>query len=94
MKKNKLLLTIFIVLISITGITYIKLNYITRKEVKTIILKDLSINEKSISNYNIVFTLNKGNYIYKVDFKHNNTNYEYRVSAKDGSIITINKVSL
>ena len=52
-KKRIILFILTIILIFGISLVYIKLEYITRKQVKTIISEDLGVKKEMLDNYNI-----------------------------------------
>lgn len=69
------------------------MEYITRKELKVIILKDLSTKKENLNNYKVKFLKDGETYIYKINFKYENNEYHYEVNAKNGYILLSDKVS-
>ena len=54
------------------SLVYIKLEYITRKQVKTIISEDLGVKKEMLDNYNINLKRKNKKFIYMVTFKYMN----------------------
>lgn len=91
-KKRIILFILTIILIFGMSSVYIKLEYITRKQVKTIISEDLGVKKEMLDNYNINLKRKNKKFIYEVTFKYMNETYTYQISAKTGTILT-NKTS-
>lgn len=91
-KKRIILFILTIILIFGISLVYIKLEYITRNQVKTIISEDLGIKKEMLDNYNIDLKRKNKKFIYMVTFKYMNETYTYQISAKTGCILT-NKTS-
>lgn len=91
-KKRIILFILTIILIFGISLVYIKLEYITRKQVKTIISEDLGVKKEMLDNYNINLKRKNKKFIYMVTFKYMNENYTYQISAKTGYILA-NKTS-
>lgn len=91
-KKRIILFILTIILIFGMSSVYIKLEYITRKQVKTIISEDLGVKKEMLDNYNINLKRKNNKFIYEVTFKYMNETYTYQISAKTGTILT-NKTS-
>ena len=91
-KKRIILFILTIILIFGISLVYIKLEYITRNQVKTIISEDLGIKKEMLDNYNIDLKRKNKKFVYKVTFKYMNETYTYQISAKTGCILT-NKTS-
>ena len=94
MLKEKILLVLSILVIAFSIVViYFKMEYITRKELKVIILKDLSTKKENLNNYIVKFLKDGETYIYKINFKYENNEYHYEVNAKNGYILLSDKVS-
>ena len=91
-KKRIILFILTIILIFGISLVYIKLEYITRKQVKTIISEDLGVKKEMLDNYNINLKRKNKKFIYMVTFKYMNETYTYQINAKTGSILA-NKTS-
>lgn len=91
-KKRIILFILTIILIFGISLVYIKLEYITRKQVKTIISEDLGVKKEMLDNYNINLKRKNKKFIYMVTFKYMNETYTYQISATTGSILA-NKTS-
>lgn len=91
-KKRIILFILTIILIFGISLVYIKLEYITRKQVKTIISEDLGVKKEMLDNYNINLKRKNKKFIYMVTFKYMNETYTYQISVKTGSILA-NKTS-
>ena len=73
MLKEKILLVLSILVIAFSIVViYFKMEYITRKELKVIILKDLSTKKENLNNYKVKFLKDGETYIYKINFKYEN----------------------
>ena len=63
-KKRIILFILTIILIFGISLVYIKLEYITRKQVKTIISEDLGVKKEMLDNYNINLKRKNKKFIY------------------------------
>lgn len=94
MLKEKILLVLSILVIAFSIVViYFKMEYITRKELKVIIMNDLSTKKENLNNYKVKFLKEGETYIYKINFKYENNEYHYEVNAKNGYILLSDKVS-
>lgn len=94
MLKEKILLVLSILVIAFSIVViYFKMEYITRKELKAIIMNDLSTKKENLNNYKVKFLKDGETYIYKINFKYENNEYHYEVNAKNGYILLSDKVS-
>ena len=92
-RKNTFGIVVFLVIAFSIVVIYFKMEYITRKELKVIILKDLSTKKENLNNYKVKFLKDGETYIYKINFKYENNEYHYEVNAKNGYILLSDKVS-
>ena len=94
MLKEKILLVLSILVIAFSIVViYFKMEYIARKELKVIIMNDLSTKKENLNNYKVKFLKDGETYIYKINFKYENNEYHYEVNAKNGYILLSDKVS-
>ncbi len=88
MKKwlKVLLIVLSIIIVVITGLLiYFKIVFLSKSEVKNIIVQDMNSKEENIHFKEIDLEMNK-NY-YEVELYYNNSEYEYKINAKNGKII-------
>lgn len=91
MKKNIKIMSfigIIIVFIIIILIVYFNTAFISKNEVKNIIIKAMNKNEERIHFEEIDLDLIKK--YYEVELYYNNQEYEYKINAKNGNIIYTN----
>ena len=94
MLKEKILLVLSILVIAFSIVViYFKMEYITRKELKVIIMNDLSTKKENLNNYKVKILKDGETYIYQINFKYENNEYHYEVNAKNGYILLSDKVS-
>ncbi len=93
MKKNKIIIIIISCIIGlfILGFLgyfiYIKNTYLSKDEVKEIILKDTKLSKEDITFKEIDLDLEKETKKYDVEFYYNRVEYNYEIDAKTGKII-------
>ena len=93
MKKKKIIIIIISCIIGlfILGFLgyfiYIKNTYLSKDEVKEIILKDTKLSKEDITFKEIDLDLEKETKKYDVEFYYNRVEYNYEIDAKTGKII-------
>ena len=94
MKKNtKIIIISIVVIISLLlfcflgYFIYIKSTYISKDEVKDIVIKDTKLKKEDISFKEIELDLEEETKKYDVEFYYNRVEYKYEVDAKNGNII-------
>lgn len=86
----------FIIILSVLGIllliglgifVYYKLTYLSKEEVREIVLKDIGIDRNKIHFTKVELEIEEN--LYEVEFYYinQNTEYEYKINAKTGQII-------
>ena len=94
MKKNKnIIIAIVVVLVLIIlGIggyfLYMRMNYISKDEVKRIVLNDTKLDSSDVIFGEIDLDTDDGVSKYDVEFHYNRHEYNYEIDAKDGKIIS------
>ena len=96
MKKNKLeekkknilrivlILVLVIVALLISFFIYVKTSFISKDEVKEIIIEKMNASESDVYFESIDFELDKKEY--DVEVYYNNNDYEFKVDAKEGKV--------
>ena len=94
-KKNKekkkpiltigLIIILIIVALLISFWIYVKTAFISKDEVKEVVLNTMNVNEDDVYFESIDLELDKKEY--EVELYYNNNDYEFKVSAKEGKII-------
>ena len=94
MKKNTKIIIISIVVVLclvvfafIGYFIYIRSTYISKEEVKDIVIKDTKLKKEDISFKEIDLDLEEETKKYDVEFYYNRVEYKYEVDAKSGDII-------
>ena len=94
MKKNtKIIIISIVAIISLLlfcflgYFIYIRSTYISKDEVKDIVIKDTKLNKEDISFKEIELDLDDETKKYDVEFYYNRVEYKYEVDAKNGNII-------
>lgn len=100
MKKNTKIIIITIIcvisLIAIIGVSsfiYIKSTYISKDEVKEIVIDDTKLSARDISFKEIDLDLDGETKKYDVEFYYNRVEYNYEIDAKTGDIIYSNFIN-
>lgn len=94
MKKNKNIIIVIIVVLVliILGIggyfLYMKMNYISKDEVKRIVLNDTKLDSSDVIFGEIDLDTDDGVSKYDVEFHYNRHEYNYEIDAKEGKIIS------
>lgn len=90
-EKKKTILTIVLIIILIivalliSFLIYVKTAFISKDEVKEVVLNTMNVNEEDVYFESIDLELDKREY--EVELYYNNNDYEFKVSAKEGKII-------
>ena len=94
-KKNKekkktiltvvLIIILIIVALLISFLIYVKTAFISKDEVKEVVLNTMNVNEEDVYFESIDLELDKKEY--EVELYYNKNDYEFKVSAKEGKII-------
>ncbi len=89
-KKKVILTTGLIIILLIIALLasfwiYVKTSFISKNEVKNIILSEIGTDESNVFFESIDLELDKKEY--EVELYYNNKDYEFKLSAKDGTII-------
>ena len=61
--------------------------FISKDEVKDIVIKHANISKKDAKKWRIDFEYEDGMFLYNVDVVYNNLEYEYEINAKTGEVI-------
>lgn len=86
MKKKYIIISIVgILLIALGVFIYFKTTFLSKNEIKNIIIKDTNLSSDDI--YFDSIDLDAADNRYEVDFYYNNIEYEYKIDAKNGRII-------
>ncbi len=72
---------------------YIKNTYLSKEEVKKIIIEDTQLNEENITFKEIDLDLDEEIKKYDVEFYYNRIEYKYEIDARNGKIIYSNYVT-
>ena len=87
-KKVKIIIGVVVALIVIfllVPFLYFKSQFISKEQVKSIVLNDIKGNDKDVYFEEIDLEFDKK--YYKVEIYYNNNDYEYKIEAKTGRII-------
>ena len=80
-----LIIILIIVALLISFLIYVKTAFISKDEVKEVVLNTMNVNEEDVYFESIDLELDKKEY--EVELYYNNNDYEFKVSAKEGKII-------
>lgn len=89
-KKKTILTVVLIIILIIVALLisfwiYVKTAFISKDEVKEVVLNTMNVNEDDVYFESIDLELDKREY--EVELYYNNNDYEFKVSAKEGKII-------
>ncbi len=89
-KKKPILTIVLIIILIIVALLisfwiYVKTAFISKDEVKEVVLNTMNVNEDDVYFESIDLELDKKEY--EVELYYNNNDYEFKVSAKEGKII-------
>ncbi|HIU40284.1 MAG TPA: PepSY domain-containing protein [Candidatus Aphodocola excrementigallinarum] len=89
-KKKTILTVVLIIILIIVALLisfwiYVKTAFISKDEVKEVVLNTMNVNEEDVYFESIDLELDKKEY--EVELYYNNNDYEFKVSAKEGKII-------
>ena len=94
MKKNtKIIITSIVVVLCLVVFAflgyfiYIRSTYISKDEVKDIVIKDTKLKKEDISFKEVELDLEEETKKYDVEFYYNRVEYKYEIDAKNGNII-------
>ena len=86
MKKKYIIIIIVVLLLITLGISiYFKTAFLSKNEIKNIIIKDTNLTNNDIYFDSIDLDIKDNKY--EIDFYYNNKEYEYKIDAKNGRII-------
>ena len=88
MKKALIIILSIVAILLVIGIgifIYMKVTYLSKNEVKEIVINDTGLNSNDIYFDNVELDMEDN--AYDVDFYYNNVEYEYKIDAKNGRII-------
>ena len=86
--KKIIIITLSILILILFSISiYFKATFISKEQVKKIILEDMSIKENEINLYESSLEFESETFIYEVSFIYNKNEYNYIIDAKTGGII-------
>ena len=74
-----------IVIIALLGLIYFKVTFISKNEVKKIVIDNMEVSSNDVYFESIDFEMSKG--VYEVELYYQNNDYEYKIDAKKGKII-------
>ncbi len=88
MKKVGIIIGTIIVAIFIGCFILYKVTFISKSEVKDLVLKDQNLKESEVSRFKIEFSYEDGYFEYEVELIANQREHEFVVDAKTGEIIS------
>lgn len=87
MKKTLIIIGSILIIIVIALIILYNVMFISKDEVKNIVLEHANITENDIKRWNVELGMENGNWEYDVEYIYNNEEYNYEIDAKTGEII-------
>ena len=86
-KYGKIIIIVvgIIAVIALLVLIYFKIAFISKSEVKDIVVDNMKVNSGNLYFESIDFEMDK--IIYEVEVYYKNRNYEYKIDAKEGKII-------
>lgn len=84
-KKVLISISIVAIITIIIGAIWYNKTYISKSEVKRIVLNDMNLSEKDVHFEAVDLEFDEG--YYEVEFYHNNREFEYKINCKTGTII-------
>lgn len=95
MKKNKKIilgvvigLVVLALIIGLGYFLYVQSTYLSKNEVKRIVLEDTGLSDEEVTFQEIDLDLDGITKKYDVEFYYNNIEYQYEIDAKNGKVIT------
>ena len=98
MKKNSKIILIcvigiLVVLLGVLGyFLFMKSSYLSKEEIKRVVIQDTCLDEKEISFKEIELDLDGETKKYDVEFYYQKVEYQYEIDAKTGDVLTTNFV--
>jgi len=87
LKKIIIIVCSVLVALVIAALIIYKTMFISKSEVKEIVVEHASIKMEDAKKWSIDFEYEDGMFIYSVDVIFNNQEYEYEINAKTGEVI-------
>ncbi len=87
MKKTLIIIGTILVILLLSCFIFYKLAFISKSEVKDIILKDQNLESNEVSRWKIEFNVEDGLFEYEVEAYINRKEHEFVIDAKTGEII-------
>lgn len=84
-KKCLLWAGIIFIIVGAISLVYYSKTYITRKEAREIVLKDMNVDEKNVHFDSVDFEIMENKY--EIEFYYDKVEYEYVLNAKTGEIL-------
>lgn len=87
MKKIWIRTVFIIAILIIVSVIVFKVTFISRNEVKDIIINHAEIKKNDVKKWSIDLEYEDGIFIYDVNVTYNNLEYNYEINARTGDII-------
>ena len=87
MKRIFIIVGIVLIFLILAVIIFFNVSFISKNEVKKIVLEHAGLKEKVVKRWNIELNNEDGNWEYDVEYVFDNLEYNYEIDAKTGNII-------